>query len=156
MSITLFFFFYKQRCSTPRWHVLPVWSFLKRVLITVPCSFTWSHSLTISPADTKCSTSRSAISCNLENATIWKKKQKQKLRFQENGMQQDLWLIHSPFGAVFHTNFCVQNVHHSWVIVHIFYPLHLQLKRLPFCYVPDRRQQKSTSVVWWQLDFLSS
>ncbi|KAF3853712.1 hypothetical protein F7725_014400 [Dissostichus mawsoni] len=33
-------------------------SFLNRVFMTVPCSFTLSHSLTINPAETKCSTSR--------------------------------------------------------------------------------------------------
>lgn len=70
MSITLFL---QTVCSTCHWRVLPVRSFLNRVLITVPCSFTRSHFLTISPADTKCSTSRSAITCNLENATIWEK-----------------------------------------------------------------------------------
>ena len=44
---------------------LPVLSFLNRVFITVPCSFTLSHSLTIRPAETKCSTSRSAITWSL-------------------------------------------------------------------------------------------
>lgn len=47
---------------------LPVESFLNRVFITVACSFTLSHSRTISPAATKCSTSRSAITCSLRSS----------------------------------------------------------------------------------------
>lgn len=49
---------------------LPVESFLNKVFITVPCSFTLSHSLTISPTETKCSTSLSAITCNLNRTKI--------------------------------------------------------------------------------------
>lgn len=60
---------------------LPVESFLNRVFITVPCSLTLSHSLTMSPADTKCSTSRSAITCNLHNSN------KDKSQKQENSAQ---------------------------------------------------------------------
>lgn len=52
---------------------LPVESFLNRVFITVPCSFTLSHSLTISPAATKCSTSRSAITCSLKSSNTSEK-----------------------------------------------------------------------------------
>lgn len=48
---------------------LPVESFLNSVFITVPCSLTRSHSLTMSPADTKCSTSRSATACNLQSSS---------------------------------------------------------------------------------------
>lgn len=60
---------------------LPVESFLNRVFITVPCSLTLSHSLTMSPADTKCSTSRSAITCNLHNSNR-DKSQKQEISAQ--------------------------------------------------------------------------
>lgn len=52
--------------------------------------------------------------------------------------------MHSLIRAVLRANFCIQNVHHSWVIIHILYAGHLQLQRLPFCDVPDGRQQKRT------------
>lgn len=56
---------------------LPVESFLNSVFITVPCSLTRSHSLTMSPADTKCSTSRSATACNLQSSSREKKMKQQ-------------------------------------------------------------------------------
>lgn len=66
--------------------------------------------------------------------------------------------MHSLIRAVLHANFCIQNVHRSWVIVHVFYACHLQLQRLPFCDVPDGRQQRNTKAVLACCDliFLSS
>lgn len=30
-----------------------------------------------------------------------------------------------PVGAVFHMNFGIKNIHHAWIIIHVFYPFHL-------------------------------
>lgn len=55
---------------------------------------------------------------------------------------QDLLMIHSLVGSVFHIDFGVQDVHHGRVIIHVLYTCHLQRQRFSFCEVSDGRQQK--------------
>lgn len=138
---------------------LPVESFLNKVFITVPCSFTLSHSLTISPVETKCSTSRSAITCNLKylNKEIRNRDSSRRNISTQWGVNylnlpiysQDLLLIHLLVRSIFHTDFGIQDIHHRWVIIHVLYTCHLQWQRVSFCDVPDERQHRLSNMMEW-------
>ena len=150
----LFFFsviclFFLHKTLTQRVMSLPAESLLNRVFIKVPCSFTLSHSLIINPTDTKCSTNWSAITCNLKS-NIKKKYSLKLCKFTT--LQQDLLLRPSLVWSIFHSDFCIQDVHHRRVIVHVLYTCHFQRQRFSFCQVPDginkttRGQTKSSTL----------
>lgn len=125
--------------------LLPVESFLNSVFITVPCSFTLSHSLTMRPAETKCSTSRSAITCKLEITTRLIDCSKCLFFIDLILPRSDFYLLVRP---ICHIDFSVQDIHHGWVIIHILYTPYFQRQRFPFCDVPVDRQQKLFNMLY--------